>query len=150
MNCRDAVMCRILQAALGEAVNMTTFSDDYFRDLPPKTRRYDTPLGEGLVFSVFPNGTKCWALVYSAGGYARRRTLGLFPEMNLAAAREAVLQAHRILAVEGELARAGEPSALASRRSLLLGLIENRPLLAAGMGIGFAALLGLAVVWLLG
>jgi hypothetical protein len=143
-------MCRILQAATWNAAAMSTLSDDYFRDLPPKTRRYDTPLGDGLVFSVFPNGTKCWALIYSAGGYARRRTIGLFPEMDLAAAREAVLQAQRILEVEGELARAGESSALASRRSLLLGLIEHRPLLAAGVGIGFAALLGLATVWLLG
>jgi hypothetical protein len=143
-------MCRILHAATRNAAAMSTLSDDYFRDLPPKTRRYDTPLGEGLVFSVFPNGTKCWALIYSAGGYARRRTIGLFPEMDLAAAREAALQAQRILEVEGELARAGEPSALASRRGLLLGLIEHRPLLAAGVGIGFAALMGLATVWLLG
>lgn len=129
---------------------MNALTDDYFRDLPPKPRRYDTPLGEGLVFSVFPNGTKCWVLVYSAGGFARRRTLGLFPEMNLAAAREAVNQAQRILNVETELARAGEPSAVARRRSLLVGLIEDRPLLAAGLGVGFAALLAMTVVWLLG
>lgn len=129
---------------------MNALTDDHFRDLPPKARRYDTPLGEGLVFSVFPNGTKCWVLVYSAGGFARRRTLGLFPEMNLAAAREAVNQAHRILAVETELARSGELSAAARRRGLLVGLIEDRPLLAAGLGLGFAALLGMAVVWLLG
>ena len=129
---------------------MTTLTDDYFRDLPPKPRRYDTPLGEGLVFSVFPNGTKCWVLVYSAGGFARRRTLGLFPEMDMAGARKAADQAQRILEVETELARAGEPSAAASRRGVLVGLLEDRPLLAAGLGLGFAALLGLAVVWLLG
>lgn len=129
---------------------MTTLNDDYFRDLAPKDRRYDTPLGEGLVFSVFPNGTKCWVLVYSASGFARRRTLGLFPEMNLEAAREAASQSLRILAIEAELAQAGEPSAAARRRGLLVGLIEDRPMLAAALGLGFAALLGLSVVWLLG
>jgi hypothetical protein len=129
---------------------MSGLTDDYFRDLPPKERRYDTPLGDGLVFSVFPNGAKCWVLVYSANGFARRRTLGLFPEMNLEAARTAAAHATRILEVEVELARAGEPSAAAGRRGVFSTVIEDRPLLAAGMGIGFAALLGLLVVWLLG
>jgi hypothetical protein len=129
---------------------MNAQTEDYFRDLPPRARRYDTPLGEGLVFSVFPNGTKCWVLVYSAGGFTRRRTLGLFPEMNLATAREAANEAQRILEFESELARSGEPSAAAGRRGLLVGLIEDRPLLAVALGLGFAALLGMSVVWLLG
>lgn len=126
-----------------------TLTDEYFRELPPRSRRYDTPLGEGLVFSVFPNGTKCWVLVYSASGFARRRTLGLFPEMDLAAAREAAGQALRILDVEAELARTGEPSGAAPRRSFLIGLLEDRPFLSVALGLGFAAGLGLAVVWLL-
>jgi hypothetical protein len=129
---------------------MTMLSDNYFRELPPKERRYDTPLGEGLVFSVFPNGTKCWVLVYSAGGFARRRTLGVFPDMGLDAARDAVMQAQRILDVEQELAQAGETGATARRRGYLIGLIEDRPMLAVAVGLGFAALLGMSVVWLLG
>jgi hypothetical protein len=129
---------------------MNALSDEHFRELVPKARRYDMPLGEGLVFSVFPNGTKCWVLVYGASGFARRRTLGLFPEMNLAAAKEAAAEASRILAVESELARSGEPSAAARRRSLLVGIIEERPMLAVALGLGFAALLGMTVVWLLG
>lgn len=125
-------------------------SDEYFRDLPPQTRRYDMPLGESLVFSVFPNGTKCWVLIYSVSGFARRRTLGLFPQMKLAAAREAAREALHILKVEMELARSGEKTAAAGRRSFLADLLDGRPLLAVALGIGFAALLGLAVVWLLG
>jgi hypothetical protein len=129
---------------------LMTLSDEYFRDLPPRDRRYDTPLGEGLVFSVFPNGTKCWVLVYSARGFARRRTLGLFPDMDLAAARESAAQALRILEVEDELAQSGEPTATAGRRGFLIGLVEDRPFLAVALGLGFAALLGMTVVWLLG
>lgn len=124
-------------------------TDTYFRDLPPKPRRYDTPLGDGLVFSVFPNGTKCWVLVYSTGGYARRRTIGVFPEMRLEEARQAAGQALRIIEVEKALAQAGEQTAATGRRSLLLGLIEDRPMLAVATGIGLAALLGMTVVWLL-
>jgi len=124
-------------------------NDEYFRDLPPQARRYDMPLGDSLVFSVFPNGTKCWVLIYSVGGFARRRTLGLFPQMKLASAREAAREALHILKVEMELARSGEKNAAASRRSFLTELLDGRPLLAVALGIGFAALLGLAVVWLL-
>lgn len=125
-------------------------TEDYFRDLPPKVRRYDTPLGDGLVFSVFPNGTKCWVLIYPASGFTRRRTLGVFPEMQLDGAREAMAQAQRVLAVESELAEAGEPGASTGRRSFLVSVLENRPFLAVALGLGFAALLGMTVVWLLG
>ncbi len=126
---------------------MSGLTDDYFRDLPPRDRRYDTPLGEGLVFSVFPNGTKCWVLVYSAAGFARRRTLGLFPDMGLKSAQAAAANAREILEVEAQLAAGGESTAAATRKSFLAGLGE-RPLLAAAMGIAFAALLGLLVVWI--
>lgn len=127
---------------------MSGLTDDYFRDLPPKDRRYDTPLGQGLVFSVFPNGTKCWVLVYSAGGYARRRTLGLFPDMGLTGAKSAADQAREILEVEARLAATGETTSTASRRGALAGFVNERPLLAAALGIGFAAVLGMAVIWL--
>ena len=125
-------------------------SDDHFRDLPPQPRRYDTPVEEGLVFSVFPNGTKCWVLVYTVAGFARRRTLGLFPEMKLDRAREAAAEAHRILAAETELARYGESTSASGRRSWIATLVQGRPYLAVALGMGFAAALGLLVVWLLG
>jgi hypothetical protein len=143
MNWREPVMFNRRKALM-------SLNDDYFRDLPPKARRYDTPLDDGLVFSVFPNGTKCWVLVYSAGGFARRRTLGLYPEMKLEEARSAAGQAARIIEVEAELAGGGETTSAASRRNLLAGLLDDRPLLAMALGLGFAALLGMTVVWLLG
>jgi hypothetical protein len=129
---------------------MDELTDAYFLDLAPKTHRYDTPLGNGLVLSVFPNGTKCWVLIYTAGGYSRRRTLGLFPEMGVEGARQAAGDATRILAVENELVRSGAPGVAAHRRGLLGRMIEDRPYLAVALGFGFAALLGLTVVWLLG
>jgi hypothetical protein len=129
--------------------DMSKLTDAYFHDLAPKTRRYDTPLGDGLVFSVFPNGTKCWVLIYSVDGFARRRTLGLFPGMGVDGAREAAAQALDIVAVENELARSGDPAAATVRRGTLGRLVEDRPYFAVSLGFGFAALLGAAVVWLL-
>lgn len=125
-------------------------SDDHLRDLPPQARRYDTAVQDDLVFSVFPNGTKCWVLIYTAAGFARRRTLGLFPEMKLERAREAAAEARRILAAETELACYGEPTAAAGRRGWLVTLVEGRPYLAVALGTGFAAALGLLIVWLFG
>lgn len=129
---------------------MTGLTDDYFRDLPPKDRRYDTPLGQGLVFSVFPNGTKCWVLVYTAGGFARRRTLGLFPDMALDGAQAAAEQARRVLEVEARLAASGEQTSAAARRGSLMSIVNERPLLAAALGVGFAVILALLVVWIAG
>ena len=60
---------------------MSEFSDQYFHDLPPRQRRYDTPVSEQLHFCVFPNGVKSWVFLYEVDGYLRRRTIGLFPEM---------------------------------------------------------------------
>jgi len=79
---------------------MTAFSNEFLQDLPPKERRYDTPVGENLVFSVFPNGVKAWVHVYSYEGFVRRRTIGLFPEMDYAQAQAALSQSRRIVAVE--------------------------------------------------
>lgn len=75
---------------------MPHFNDDYFRDLPPRERRYDTPVADQLVFSVFPNGVKAWVHVYPCDDFVRRRTMGLFPEMGYQAALATLEQSRRI------------------------------------------------------
>jgi len=79
---------------------MPQFSDDYFRDLPPRDRRYDTPVADQLVFSVFPNGVKAWVHVYPCDDFVRRRTIGLFPETGYEAALAALDHSRRIAAVD--------------------------------------------------
>ena len=69
---------------------MTQFTNDYFRALPPRDRRYDTPVADQLVFRVFPNGVKAWVHVYPCDDFVRRRTMGLFPEMDYGAALAAL------------------------------------------------------------
>jgi hypothetical protein len=89
---------------------MPQFSDEYFRDLPPRDRRYDTPVADQLVFSVFPNGVKAWVHVYPCDDYVRRRTMGLFPDMGLAAARAALEQSRRIAEVDAQQVRGSRPA----------------------------------------
>lgn len=89
---------------------MPQFSDEYFRDLPPRDRRYDTPVADQLVFSVFPNGVKAWVHVYPCDDFVRRRTMGLFPDMSFAAARAALEQSRRIAEVDAQQVRPGRPA----------------------------------------
>jgi len=108
---------------------MTSFSNDYFRDLPPRDRRYDTPVADQLVFSVFPNGVKAWVHVYPCDDFVRRRTMGLFPDMDY----------DRALAALEESRRIAEMDASENRR--------NRPPLAdRARGLAMAVLLGILVL----
>jgi hypothetical protein len=120
---------------------MTAFSNDFLQDLPPKDRRYDTPVAENLVFSVFPNGVKAWVHVYSYEGYVRRRTIGLFPEMDYAQAQTALNQSRRIVAVD--LQQGGRRMAPRSTNR------KQFTLLVAGAVLGGVAV-ALSARWLIG
>ncbi|MGB5589698.1 MAG: DUF2914 domain-containing protein [Gammaproteobacteria bacterium] len=100
---------------------MTAFSNEFLQDLPPKDRRYDTPVAENLVFSVFPNGVKAWVHVYPYEGFVRRRTIGLFPDLDYPQAQAALSQSRRIVAVE--LQQGGQrkaPRSSGSKQIMLL------------------------------
>ena len=79
---------------------MSEFSDQYFHDLPPRQRRYDTPVSEQLHFCVFPNGVKSWVFLYEVDGHLRRRTIGLFPDMSYQDALRALDPNRRIAEVD--------------------------------------------------
>jgi hypothetical protein len=101
---------------------MPQFSDHYFRDLPPRDRRYDTPVADQLVFSVFPNGVKAWVHVYPVDDYVRRRTIGLFPETGYEGALVALEQSRRIAAVDALETRRGPSRRDPGLRYFLIGL----------------------------
>lgn len=102
---------------------MTQFSNDYFRDLPPRDRRYDTPVADQLVFSVFPNGVKAWVHVYPCDDFVRRRTMGLFPDMGFEDALGALEQSRRIAEVDAMEIRRRRPGAAHRRRYIVVGLL---------------------------
>ncbi|MGI9265300.1 MAG: DUF2914 domain-containing protein [Gammaproteobacteria bacterium] len=76
---------------------MSEFSNSFFRDLPPRERRYDVPVGDQLVFCVFPNGVKTWVHVYPFEEFTRRRTIGLYPDMRYEQVHEALDASRRIV-----------------------------------------------------
>ena len=108
---------------------MTSFSNDYFRDLPPRDRRYDTPVAEQLVFSVFPNGVKAWVHVYPCDDFVRRRTMGLFPEMDYDRALAALDESRRIAEMD-----ASE------------NLLKRPPLADRARGLAMVVLLGILIL----
>ncbi len=85
------------------------FNDQYFRDLPIKVDRYEVTVTEDLVLCVFPNNLKSWVYLYTVQGYQRRRTLGLFPEMDYKAALDRLPEVQRIVAAEAHNLRQAPP-----------------------------------------
>ena len=79
---------------------MSDFSNSFFRDLPPRERRYDVPVGDQLVFCVFPNGVKTWVHVYPFEEFTRRRTIGLYPDMRFEQVRNAMEASRKIVELD--------------------------------------------------
>src|SRR5262245_57855623 len=76
-------------------------------DLQPQAARYDTPIADDLLICTFPNGVRTWIFTYTSEGFQRRRSLGVYPEMSLADARQALFAARKLQAVEDQLAQHG-------------------------------------------
>ena len=81
-------------------------------DLQPQAARYDTPIADDLLICTFPNGVRTWIFAYASNGFQRRRSLGVYPEMSLADARQALFAARKLQAVEDQLAQHGLGSEL--------------------------------------
>lgn len=63
-------------------------TDLHVKKLKPKKRRYEVLDGAGLAIRVMPSGAKSWVFRYSLEGLARRMTLGAYPGVGLADARQ--------------------------------------------------------------
>jgi hypothetical protein len=53
--------------------------------------------GRGLYLLVEPNGSKLWRLKYRFAGKVRKLSLGAYPEVTLALARERQLEGRRLI-----------------------------------------------------
>ncbi|MEO5341332.1 MAG: Arm DNA-binding domain-containing protein, partial [Magnetococcus sp. MYC-9] len=67
---------------------MSAFTDRFIAGLKPGETRYDRIEGRGFSVRVFPSGVKTFQLRYMLNGQTRRISLGNYPGMTLAAARE--------------------------------------------------------------
>ena len=63
-------------------------TDLQVKKLAPKRRRYEVLDSKGLYIRVMPTGAKSWVFRYQFEGTPRRMTLGGYPGVGLAQARE--------------------------------------------------------------
>ena len=66
------------------------FTDKFIKNLKPKNRRYDLRerSGQGFGIRVTPSGQMSWIFIYNFEGRKQRMTLGGYPAISLAKARE--------------------------------------------------------------
>jgi len=62
-------------------------NDTRIRNAKPKDKPYKLADGKGMVLLINPNGSKWWRLRYNIDGREKMLSLGVYPEVSLAAAR---------------------------------------------------------------
>ena len=94
----------------------TSLSDTKARNAKPRTKPYKITDGEGLFLLVTPSGGKYWRLKYFFGGKEKLLALGVYPDVNLAEARQRRAQARKVLAAGND---PGETKKEAKRLAIL-------------------------------
>lgn len=72
-------------------------NDTQIKALQPKDKSYQVTDGDGLAIQVEPSGRKLWRLRYTFNGKQAMISLGGYPEVSLAQARERRLEAKKLL-----------------------------------------------------
>lgn len=75
-------------------------TDTRIRSAKPKEKEYNLVDGKGLTVRIMPNGTKSWLFNYTRPIIKKRTnlSLGTYPELSLANAREKALEMRKLLA----------------------------------------------------
>jgi integrase len=77
----------------------TPLTDTAIRNAKPKEKSYTLGDGDGMYLEVMPNGSKFWRMAYrQPNGKNNRLTLGKYPFITLAEAREKRFAARKLLA----------------------------------------------------
>ena len=95
-----------------------SLSDAKVRNAKPRTKPYKMADGEGLFLLIAPTGSKYWRLKYFFAGKEKLLALGVYPEVNLADARDRRAQARKALA-------AGHDPALVKKESKRLAILKS-------------------------
>jgi integrase len=74
-----------------------SLTDLVIRNAKPREKAYKLGDGRGLYLLVEPNGSKLWRFKYRFVGKVRKLSLGAYPEVPLALARERQLEARRLI-----------------------------------------------------
>jgi len=73
-------------------------TDSKIKNSKPTEKAFKLPDGKGLFLLVHPNGSKYWRLRYSFGRKEKLLSLGLYPDISLAEARNKQYEARRQIA----------------------------------------------------
>lgn len=82
-------------APMAKVVNKLT--DATVRNAAARAKRYKLYDGGGLYVEVYPEGGRYWRLKYRMGGKERRLSLGTYPEVKIAEAREKAAEARKVI-----------------------------------------------------
>ena len=63
-------------------------SDSFVRMAKPRPKSHKLSDGQGLYVEVTPTGARYWRLKYRFGGMEKRLSLGVYPTVSLAKARD--------------------------------------------------------------
>ncbi len=74
---------------------MADFSQDFLDSLAPRDQVFEIKEHSDFAIRVFPNGSKTWVFIYRAGQGVQRRTLGIYPQMGIEQAHDALREARR-------------------------------------------------------
>ncbi len=96
---------------------MPRLTEQFLRSLQPKSVRYEVPdnVITGLRITVQPSGVMSWVLRYRVGRRQRKWSLGRYPSLGLADARDLAQEGHL------KIARGGDPAAEKIERRTVLG-----------------------------
>ena len=75
---------------------METLTHRYLDTLDPSDHVYEVYEEDDFAIRVFPNGSKTWVYIYQVDQFLRRKTLGIYPEMGVNDARDAVQMARQV------------------------------------------------------
>lgn len=90
------------------------FTNSQIKGLKPKDKMYDLREGRGFGVRVLPSGTKSWFFIYVFEGQKKRLSIGIYPDVGLAEAREKADEARSMLrnGIDPGAARDGRKNAL--------------------------------------
>jgi hypothetical protein len=77
---------------------MTKLTDIAIKSTKPGSSIKKLSDGNGLTLLVYPNGSKYWAYRYRYLGKEKTLSLGVYPEVKLAEARQKLIDARKLIA----------------------------------------------------
>jgi hypothetical protein len=94
-----------------------TLSDVKIRNLKPKSKPYKVADFDGLYIAVNPSGSKLWRFKYRLDGKEKLLSIGAYPAISLAQARQARDAARAVVAVGDDPSEAKQEEKRTKRES---------------------------------